>query len=241
MIISPRGSAFCNALTLNVDTIELDVQMSRDGQAIIFHDHTIERLTDGQGNILDLDFAYLRSLNAAAHFPGGWFQPERIPTLREVLDLAKGRVRLRLEIKCSQRRGVYGCYPGIAETVVAEIRAANMLDQVLIVSFDWQILALIKSLAPSLETGMIVSKEWWTEQTEDVLDVLCHQAMELGCAWIDSDMLLFSADMADSIQQRGFQLGLWTVNTLDELHRFAAVGLDSLTTDRPDLFAQFPC
>jgi glycerophosphoryl diester phosphodiesterase len=86
---------------------------------------------------------------------------------------------------------------------------------------------------------MIVSKKWWPEQTEDGVDVLCSLAMELGCAWIDLDALLFSADMVNSIQQRGFQLGLWTVNNLDELRQFAALGLDSLTTDRPDLFAQF--
>jgi glycerophosphoryl diester phosphodiesterase len=213
--------------------------MSCDGQVIVFHDHTVERLTDSQGNILDLDFAYLRSLNAAAHFPGGWFQPERIPTLREVLDLAKGRVKVRIEIKCSQRQGVYGRYPNIAEAVFAEIRAANMLDQVVIISFDWQILAIIKSLEPSLETGMIVSKKWWPEQIGDGVDVLCGRAMELGCAWIDIDVLLFSADMVDSIQQRGFQLGVWTVNDLDKLRHFASLGIDSLTTDRPDLFAQF--
>src|SRR5437764_1237987 len=60
-------AAFRNALTLPVDAVELDVQMSRDGQALVFHDATMERLTNGQGNILDLDAAYLRSLNAAAH------------------------------------------------------------------------------------------------------------------------------------------------------------------------------
>src|SRR2546429_7159588 len=89
-------AAFRHSLTLDIDAIELDVQMSRDGQAIVFHDNTIDRLTDGRGNILDQDFSYLHSLNAAAHFPGGWFQPERIPTLREVLDLAKGRVNVHI-------------------------------------------------------------------------------------------------------------------------------------------------
>src|SRR6266404_1524223 len=92
-------AAFRNALTLQVDAIELDVHMSRDGHAIVFHDYTVEGRTDGQGNILDLDFAYLRSLNAAAHFPGGWPQPEQIPTLSEVLHLAKGRVQIYIEIK----------------------------------------------------------------------------------------------------------------------------------------------
>src|SRR5437588_5998358 len=116
--------AFRNALNLPIDAIELDVQMSRDGHAIVFHDNTVERLTNGEGNILDLDFAYLRSLNAAAHFPGGWPEPQQIPTLREVLELAKGRVRVYIEIKLSSRDGVPGRYPKIAETVIEQVLAA---------------------------------------------------------------------------------------------------------------------
>src|SRR5947199_4016226 len=80
--------AFCNALTLPLDAIELDVHMSRDGHAIVFHDYTVDKRTSGTGNILDLDFAYLHSVKAAAHFPRGWPEPLQIPTLREVLDIA---------------------------------------------------------------------------------------------------------------------------------------------------------
>src|SRR5438445_2364295 len=137
-------AAFRHALTLPIDAIELDVQMSRDGHIIVFHDNTVDKLTNGTGNILDLDFAYLRSLNAAAHFPGGWPEPQQIPTLREVLDLAKGHVQVYIEIKASKRDGVYGRYPNIAETVLSEVREAGMLNEVLVISFDWLILPFIK-------------------------------------------------------------------------------------------------
>ncbi len=146
-------AAFRNALTLPIDAIELDVHMSRDGRAIAFHDSTVERLTNGEGNILDLDFATLRSLNAAAHFPGGWPETQQIPTLREVLDLSKGRAQVYIEIKPGKREGTHRRYPNIAETVVNEVREAGLLNQVLIISFDWLILPLIKSLAPTIQTG----------------------------------------------------------------------------------------
>ena len=112
-LLAPENTlaAFRNALTMSVDAVELDVQMSRDGRAIVFHDATVDRLTDGTGNILDLDFADLRSLNAAAHFPGGWPQVEQIPTLREVLTLAKGRVQIYIEIKLAERDNAYWRYP----------------------------------------------------------------------------------------------------------------------------------
>src|SRR6266567_832908 len=132
-------AAFRNALTLPIDAIELDVHMSRDGHTIVFHDYTVDGRTNGHGNILDLDFAYLRSLNAAAHFPGGWPEPQQITTL--------------------------------------------------------------------------------------------------GCNWINMDRKLFTDDMPAAAHEHDFKLGLWTVNTVDEMRRFAAAGVDSLTSDRPDLFS----
>src|SRR6058998_2099079 len=114
-------AAFRNALTLPIDAIELDVHMSRDGHAIVFHDYTIDKRTNGTGNILDLDFAYLRSLNTAAHFPGGWPEPQQIPTLREVLDLARGHVQVYIEIKPSRGEKVFNSYAKIGETVLEEV------------------------------------------------------------------------------------------------------------------------
>lgn len=227
-------AAFRNALTFPIDAIELDVHMSRDGHVVVFHDYTVEGRTNGEGNLLDLDFAYLRSLNAAAHFPGGWPEPQRIPTLREVLDLARGKVQVYIEIKQSKRDGVFGHYPGIVAGVVDQVRSASMLDQVLIISFDWLLLPHVKSLEPSLQTGAVVSKDKW--ESGD-FDILAEQVTALGCNWINMDRELFTDNMPTFAHQHGFKLGLWTVNTTDELRYFAAAGVDSLTSDRPDLFS----
>lgn len=228
-------AAFRNALTTHANAIELDIQMSRDGHAIVFHDSTVERLTDGEGNILDLDFAYLRSLNAAAHFSGGWPTREQIPTLYEVLELARNRVRVYIEMKASERDGVLGRYPNIAETVVKEVSAVGMLQQVLIISFDWTLLPLMRFLEPVLQTGAIVARETW--QAEDDLETLVKQVQRLGASWINMDRELFTPAMPAMLHQHSLKLGLWTVNTIDDLRRFTSAGVDSLTTDRPDLFA----
>ena len=230
-------AAFRHALTLPIDAIELDVQMSRDGHATVFHDNTVDKLTNGTGNILDLDFDYLRSLNAAAHFPGGWPGPQQIPTLREVLDLAKGHVQAYIEIKPSKRNGTYGHYPNIAETVLEEVRHAGMLDQVLIISFDWSTLPLIKSLEPALQTGALVSRDVWDAHARDALDTLIGQATALNCNWINMNRDLYTPAMPTLAHNHNFKLGIWTVNTLRAMCRLAAAGVDSLTSDRPDLFA----
>ncbi len=230
-------AAFRNALKLPVDAIELDVQMSRDGHAIVFHDETIERLTEGQGNILDLDLADLRSLNVAAHFPGGWPQPERMPLLSEVLAFARAEdVQVYIEIKPGKRAGTHVRYPGIAEAVVREVRAADLLGQVLIMSFDWEILPQIKSLAPGVQTGALVAEEVWNPHTPTALADLVDKVSVLQCEWINLDYDLFTPEMPDFFHAHGYRLGVWTVNDEAGLHRLAEAGVDSLTSDRPDLF-----
>src|SRR5437763_17075344 len=130
-------AAFRNALTLPIDAIELDVHMSRDGHTVVIHDTTVDKCTNGKGNILDLDFAYLLSLNAAAHFPGGWPEPQQIPTLREVLDIASGHIQAYIEIKPSKPENTYGSYPHIVETDIEEERTAGLLGQVLTTHIHW--------------------------------------------------------------------------------------------------------
>ncbi len=231
-------AAFRTALTFSVDAIELDVQMTKDGHAIVFHDNTVEKLTDGEGNILDLDLAYLRSLNAAAHFAGGWPEPQHIPALREVLDLARARTFVYIEIKASKRDGVHGRYPNIVEAIVKDVRAAGMLRNVLIMSFDLFLLPHVKSLEPSLQTGAIISKDSWKPEDESTFETLVQQVASLGVSWINMDCDLLTPDMATIAHVHNFKLGTWTANTFEEIRRLAALEVDSITSDRPDLFTQ---
>lgn len=231
-------AAFRHAPAFAVDAIELDVQMSRDGHVIVFHDETVERLTNGQGNILDLDLASLRDLDVAAHFPGGWSEPQRMPALSEVLDFARQtQLQVYIEIKPGQRDGVYVRYPGIAEAVVRDVLAADMLDQVLIMSFDWEVLPLVKTLAPGAITGTLVSEDVWNPHTPSALAELGARVCANGCEWANMDYELFTPEMPDFFHAQGLRLGVWTVNDVPGLRRLAAAGVDSLTTDRPDLFA----
>jgi glycerophosphoryl diester phosphodiesterase len=239
-LLAPENTlaGFRQALTLPIDAVECDVQMTRDGQAIVFHDNTVDRLTEDTGNILDLDFSALRSLNAATNFPGAWPQREIIPTLREVLALLNGRKQVYIELKNSKRDDVYGRYPHIAEAVVEEVRIAAMQQHVLLISYDWQIFIDVKKLAPEIPIGIIVGYEWWlTQSPELVLTNLFEQATALQCQWLNMDYRLFTPELLTAVHKHDLKLGLWTVNTLEELQRLAATDIDSLTTDRPDLFA----
>ncbi|HWZ20937.1 MAG TPA: glycerophosphodiester phosphodiesterase [Ktedonobacteraceae bacterium] len=230
-------AAFLNALTLPIDAIELDVHLSRDGHVVVFHDNHVHKRTKGHGNLLDLDLAYLRRLDAAARHPGGWPEPQQIPTLSEVLELAKGRVQVYIEIKTSKRGRTYEPYPYIAEKVVEMVHLAGMLEQVLLISFDWMILPEIKSLEPTIETGMIVSNKELNPRTSDGIQNLIEKTEENGCQWINMDYKLFTTEILQTVHTHGLKLGLWTVNAEADILHFAAAGVDSLTSDRPDLFS----
>ncbi len=230
-------AAFVNAFSLPIDAIELDVHMSRDGHLIVFHDNHVQKRTKGSGNILDLDLSYLRRLDAAARHPGGWPEPQHIPTLSEVLELAKGRTQVYIEIKTSKRGRTLGSYPNIAEKVLELVHEAGMTDYVLIISFDWQILSTIKSIEPTVETGMLVSKKVWNPSARDGMSLLLEKAAEYRCEWINMDHKLFTTELPQTVHSNGLKLGLWTVNSETEMLRFAEAGVDSLTSDRPDLFS----
>src|SRR5947209_11918972 len=213
-------AAFHNALTLPIDAIELDVHMSRDGHVVVFHDNHVHKRTNGSGNLLDLDLAYLRGLDAAARHPGGWPEPQYIPTLSEVLELAKGRTQVYIEIKTSKRGRTLGSYSNIVENVIELVREAGMINNVLIISFAWQILPAIKSIEPTIETGMLVSKKVWNPSASNGMSLLIEKATEYGCEWINMDYKLFTSEMPQTIHSNELKLGLWTVNSEAEMLRF---------------------
>jgi glycerophosphoryl diester phosphodiesterase len=225
-------------LTLSVDALELDVQMSNDGYDIVFHDATINRLTNGQGNVLDLDFASLRGLNAAANFRDGWSEPQQIPTLHEVLELARPyEVQVFIELKPSERnKGQYGSYPGIVEATLKAMQDTNMLARCMVMSFDWSLLPKMKELAPEVPTGALVSTHQWDALAPGGLSKLVERVQALQCAWVHLDNRLFSPEIPGFLHQNDLLLGIWTVNDVNRMKTLVAAGVDAMTSDYPDLF-----
>jgi len=139
--------SFQRALEFGVDAVELDVHMTADQQVVVIHDFNLERTTDGTGYVRDLTLAELKELDA-----GSWYADAhrglRIPTLAEVLAWAHDRVWLLIEIKSERIT-----YPGIERAVAELLRQYDMVDQVLVISFDHLCLREIKNLEPQVATG----------------------------------------------------------------------------------------
>jgi glycerophosphoryl diester phosphodiesterase len=142
-------ASFREGLRQGADIIELDVQLSADGHIVVFHDDQLERTTNGRGPLAEHTLAELKSLDA-----GAWFDPrfagEPIPTLGEVLDWAQARTPLFIELKHSARSD-----PALDAAVVQLIRAYDMTERVMVISFDHQALRRVKERAPGVATGAL--------------------------------------------------------------------------------------
>ena len=91
-------ASFRAAIAAGADMVELDVHLTRDNELVVIHDDTLERTTDGKGNVADKTLAELKRLDAGFKF-NPRFAGERIPTLTEVLDVTRGRILVNIELK----------------------------------------------------------------------------------------------------------------------------------------------
>ncbi len=175
-------AAFALAWEAGADGIELDAQRSADGHAVVFHDDTLDRLTDGTGAVADRPLEYLRSLDAGSRFSGS-FAGERIPLLAEVLSGRPKEGYVNVEIKTPlasiptlARLGrLFTGYPAMAndgetergktarlaaECVAETVRAAAARDRglrarLIVSSFDPVALARFSEILPEVPVGFL--------------------------------------------------------------------------------------
>jgi len=230
LIIGHRGArgyapentmaSFEKGLALGADLIELDVHLSADGHLMVIHDPTVDRTTDGSGYVKEMTLDQLRKLDA-----GSWYGPEfagqRIPTLDEVLEWAKGRVGLVIEIKNGP---VF--YPGIEGKVVKALEAHGMEGEVVVISFDHRCVRRVKELQPRIATGIL-----YVGRLAD--PVAAAKAAMADAIHPQADYLA-TRDIKEA-HQAGLAVSTWVVNDPLRMRGFMEMGVDSIGTDYPNL------
>lgn len=134
--------AFAAALAAGAQELEFDLWHSRDGVAVVCHDGTLERTTDGCGRIADMSWADLRRLDAGIKLGPLW-RGVRMPRLEEVLDLIAGRMELNIHIKEAGRNG------RLVQEVCALLRRKNLFDRAYIAG-EAPVLEAAFAFAPDL-------------------------------------------------------------------------------------------
>ena len=219
-------SAFKKAIDIGVDVIELDVRFSKDGHLVVFHDDTLERTTRRIGKVAALTLQELKGLDAGSWF-GTSFAGERIPTLTEVLELIRGRVLLNIELK-KEDHGSYSIVE-LADRTLDEIKKAKMEDQVLFSSFDATAVARILEKDGRLPAAFISRNPW--NSPFDVMEG--NRFSVLNCR-----KNTLNAVNLKRARQEGVRIGVWTVNTEEEMEKFISMEVDAILTDHPDRLIQ---
>jgi glycerophosphoryl diester phosphodiesterase len=119
-------------IRLGVDMVEIDVQQTRDGHLVVIHDDTVNRTTDGMGNVVDLTLAEVAALRLRAG-QGGHGAPltdQRVPTLEQALAAAKDRILVNLDVKANVRDESYRVADslGVADQVLIKMSLASPDD-----------------------------------------------------------------------------------------------------------------
>jgi glycerophosphoryl diester phosphodiesterase len=211
-------ASFRSAIELGVDVIECDVHRADDGALAVIHDHLIDRTTDGGGLVRDYTIDELKRFDA-----GSWKDPkfagERIPSLDEVLDVAKGRVGVAIEIK-----NLPIPYAGIEEAVVEAVKKAAMVEDVVVISFDHRAVKRIGELEPDITTGVLEAS-----RPVDVLRVMDDADADVFCPhWASID-----PETAAEIHDAGKLLGVWTVDDGFSLAWSKALPANAIYTNKP--------
>jgi glycerophosphoryl diester phosphodiesterase len=232
LIVAHRGGAALapentivavrNAVRLGVDTIEIDVLPSRDGQLVVHHDEQLTRTAGVNRNVWDLDVRELQSLDV-----GRWFAREhageRVPTLEEVAAELPSGMRLIVDMKHGDER-----FPGIARRVADFARALGT-ERFSMLSIRHDFALRVAEMAPGVRPLLVYRAPLATEADLAMLDPLPPEA---GIA-----ASLRALSVAMLVRTRAAHRTLYTYNptTPLELRVALTIGVDGVITDRPDL------
>lgn len=141
-------ASFALALEQGADVLETDLHVTQDGEIVLFHDHSLQRMTDGAGALFATPLHELKRLQLRS--PQGHWTRERVPTLVELLAMTQGATPLLLELK-----DVRFFQPRFAERLVQQLGDYGVLAKTAIISFNAALVAAVKRVAPTIPTGMV--------------------------------------------------------------------------------------
>lgn len=213
--------AFQKAIELKADGIELDVQMTKDGQLVIIHDETVNRVSNAKGWVKDYTYEELRELNVNKKFPE--YGKVTIPTLEEVYLLIKDTdLVINVELKNSV---VF--YQGLEERVLQLTREMGLQERTIYSSFNHYSIMRIKGLDPYVETAFLYE--------DGYLDMPGYTAKHGVCALHPALYHLQYPNLIEDCKARGITLRVWTVNEMQDMKSLCELGIEGIITNYPDI------
>jgi len=230
--LAPQNTipAFEKAVQLGAQGMENDVHLTRDGEIVICHDYTIDETSNGTGFISDYSYEELLRFDF-----GGYFSEEyrgtKIPTLAECFEVCRPMALLNVEIKSPR-----DAHSPIARRTVALARDMGLMEQLLISSFDKDILAAARAADPSVQTALLYSiDEKECPNLADLLEDYVGFAKSIGVNALHPFLMYMDEDYCENCHKAGLRVHPWTANKEFAIEAFVEWGCDGIITDLPDL------
>ena len=212
--------AFQRAIELGADGIELDVQMTRDGELVVCHDETIDRTSNGSGWIKDKTLAELKALDFSSGKKD--FLGVTIPTMREVFDLLDDAdIMINIELKT----GIV-FYPGMAEKLLKLTSECGFSDRVIYSSFNHYTIKHMREISPEAKLGFLYA---------DGTIGMPAYALKYGVQALHP--ALYNIQFPGFIEEchkEGIAVNVWTVDSDEYIEMSYSAGVDAIITNYPD-------
>ena len=196
------------------DYSEIDVQTTADGIVVVCHDLNLKRVAGVDRRLGTMTYDQVSRLDVGSHFSPK-FAGERIPTLEEVLEACKGRMKLNIELKN------IGNDSSLPEQVAALVREYGMEEQCVITSVKLGYLERVKEMAPELRTGYILAAAYGTYYDNEYIDFISIRSSFVG------------RKLVEAAHEKGKAVHVWTVNSKTEIEQMKLLGVDNIITDYP--------
>lgn len=241
-LLAPSNTmtAFEKAAEMGVDVLETDIHITKDGHLVTIHDPSVDRTTNGKGNVADLTLAEIQKLDAGYHFKdleGNYSfrgMGVYIPTVEEMFQTF-GDLKIEIEIKDDNPPEKID---EIASKLWDLIEKYQMEDKILIGSFDQDILKTFDKYA----NGRVAI----TAGRQEVKNFVVFHKFFLRNLYVptvdafqipveDSGFDLTDQKLIDGAHRLGMEVHYWTIDNPDTMRRLIDAGADGILTNRPDL------
>lgn len=202
-----------SSIDKGIQSVEIDVQLTKDGVAVLNHDATLNRAAGVKSRVTDLTYAQVSKLTIGYDAEGA---PVPIATLEEVLAEAKGQIKLLLDLKPTGSSGP------LVQEVVRLVHAYEMEEEVYIQSFDSNTLRQIRQLSPEIRIGQIM---YFAVGNLSSLDVDFYTI----------EQVMVTQQLVDRAHDAGREVWVWTVNGRHNLKEMLKFEIDGIITDTPEL------
>ncbi|MFZ7945177.1 glycerophosphodiester phosphodiesterase [Neobacillus sp. 19] len=209
-------SAFLEAEKAGADGLELDVQLTKDGEIVVIHDEKVDRTSSGTGFVKDFSFKEIRKLNANKK----GVKKEPIPSLIEVFEWMKSnKIICNIELK----NGLIP-YEGMEEKVIELIRKYGLSDRIIISSFNHYSIVYCYRIAPEIETAPLFIEGIYMPWI---------YAQSIRAKGIHPKHSAMSDNIFINTMENGIAVRPYTVNKDTDMHRLFNINCTAIITDDP--------